>query len=196
VENLKNTLYHLLPFFKPLPPKQSPNTQLSNKPTLSPNHWANPLKFSKNIFNQQNFFLHFSGWYRECSITPHTSDIDHSLRIHEFTPALHEAIKRAYLIYIRFGFHEDSLEFSMYTRTKPEIKMDLFFMYRLNATTNYVTTTDTVGKQVYLNLYPRVDRICTGDLLGVLVNVPCNVEEMLEVRVDLLGCSKINEVFS
>ena len=43
-------------FFKSLPSTRSPNAQLSNKLTLSPNHWANELKLRKNIFNHQKIF--------------------------------------------------------------------------------------------------------------------------------------------
>jgi hypothetical protein len=40
-----------------MPSTQSPDAQLSNKPTLSPNHWANELKFRKNSLPPKpNFF--------------------------------------------------------------------------------------------------------------------------------------------
>jgi hypothetical protein len=44
-------------FFKGLPSKRSPDTQLSNKPTHSKNHKANDLEFRKNSFNQQKIFF-------------------------------------------------------------------------------------------------------------------------------------------
>jgi hypothetical protein len=59
MKNPRNSFYHSFYFFKSLPSKQSPNTQLSNKLTLSPNHWANPLKFRKNSFNQQTILRPF-----------------------------------------------------------------------------------------------------------------------------------------
>jgi hypothetical protein len=51
MKNLRNTLYHPHLFFKSLPSTRSPNAQLSNKLTLSPNHWGNELKFRKNSLN-------------------------------------------------------------------------------------------------------------------------------------------------
>jgi hypothetical protein len=50
--------------FKKIALKQSPNAQLSNKPTRAANHWAKKLKFRKNTFIQQIFlgqlFLHLT----------------------------------------------------------------------------------------------------------------------------------------
>jgi hypothetical protein len=57
MKNQRNYLYSPFSFFKPLPPTQSPGAQLSNKLKLSPNHWAKPLKFRKNSFNQQKIFI-------------------------------------------------------------------------------------------------------------------------------------------
>jgi hypothetical protein len=57
VKMIKNLFYHSHPFFKGLASTRSPDTQLSNKLTLSPNHWTNQFKFSKNSFNQQKIKL-------------------------------------------------------------------------------------------------------------------------------------------
>lgn len=69
------------------------------------------------------------------------------------------------------------MELSVYAR---RVKIDLFFMYR-------DTNSDWVGGMIVGQRkklrwdYPHVDELCTGDLLGILFNVPCNVEKVLEV---------------
>jgi hypothetical protein len=57
-KNLRNHFYHPQLFFKFLPSTRSPNPQLSNKLTLSPNHWANHFKF-KEKSSIKNFLPSF-----------------------------------------------------------------------------------------------------------------------------------------
>ncbi|VDM28379.1 unnamed protein product [Toxocara canis] len=70
----------------------------------------------------------------------------------------------------------DSLELSVYSDS---IKIDLFFVF-------HGEENDWVGGMIVSRraklkwIYPRINRLCVGDLHGVLFNVPCNVEEVLE----------------
>ena len=72
---------------------------------------------------------------------------------------------------------EDSLEITIYSDT---IKIDLFIMYRAGAI-HYSPGFILATKQKIQFIYPEIDDLCTGDLLGILFNVPCNVEDVLEV---------------
>lgn len=62
------------------------------------------------------------------------------------------------------------------------IKIDLFFIYRGNNTD--WTGGMIVGKKMKLRWsYPQINEFCTGDLLGMLFNVPCQVEPVLAVSI-------------
>jgi hypothetical protein len=61
--------------------------------------------------------------------------------------------------------------------------IDLFVIYPFNKTTDYLTVFDFEWLQAQYNLYPSISEICSGDLLGVLVRVPCNAEALLRVSV-------------
>ena len=74
----------------------------------------------------------------------------------------------------RLGQPEDSLEFKM--GSAAERTIDLFFMYpgpRNNETwTGYQCFDEAHSK--WVNFYPRIRHVCTADLHGFLVFVPCD----------------------
>ena len=77
-------------------------------------------------------------------------------------------------MYVKFGLEEDSLEFKMGNKRKKTI--DLCWVYpgpALNETWIGVQTFD--GKYTkMMSLYPIVEKVCSADLHGYLVYVPCD----------------------
>ncbi|KAI6212484.1 hypothetical protein M3Y94_00030900 [Aphelenchoides besseyi] len=116
------------------------------------------------------------GWYRECTVIPHTVDSDFGLLSTELTSDIVKRIETKYTMVHKLGLPNDSLEL---TFMLGHIRTDLFVIYGLNDTNSYTTIVSFNERQTLMAVYPRITSICTGDLLGTLVYVPCNVEEVL-----------------
>lgn len=71
----------------------------------------------------------------------------------------------------------DSLELSVYV---DKIKIDLFFVFR-DSESDWVGGMDVGARRRLRWSYPPIDDLCVGDLHDRLFNVPCNVEQILEV---------------
>ncbi|VDK26049.1 unnamed protein product [Anisakis simplex] len=69
------------------------------------------------------------------------------------------------------------MELSVYSDS---IKMDLFFVFH-DEEYDWVGGMIVYKKQKLRWIYPRIDKLCVGDLYGHLFHVPCNVEQVLEV---------------
>ncbi|KAI1708698.1 fukutin [Ditylenchus destructor] len=122
------------------------------------------------------------GWRRECSIIPHTEDIDFGALIEEFSEEFYEKLKRNSLRDFRpkyiLGNPRNSLEIKMTVANRP---LDLFYVYP-NASKN---SSEIYGMRWWWReplryTYPRIRDLCAGDLLGRLMYVPCNVDKVLE----------------
>ena len=126
-----------------------------------------------------------AGWYRECSLIPHTQDIDFGILVRDATASRIDAIKRRYEMFHALGSLEDSLELTFYLKTPNNYKAqaDLFVIYSLNSSLDYSTIFDFHHYEIQRNFYPKIKRICTGALHNTLVWVPCNVEALLQVGV-------------
>lgn len=59
-------------------------------------------------------------------------------------------------------------------------KIDLFVVYR-DENNNWVGGMIVPKKEKLKWIYPPINNLCVGDLHGELFNVPCNVEQILEV---------------
>ncbi|CAD5232384.1 unnamed protein product [Bursaphelenchus xylophilus] len=116
------------------------------------------------------------GWYRECDIISHTQDIDLTGPSSLIEPAFMKAIQDKYKMRYVFGYDKDSLELNWLYQG---IRTDLFFKYPHNATHEKTCAVDFGGRKQVFSYYPKVTKTCAGDLHGVLVYVPCNVEEIL-----------------
>ncbi|KAK0403489.1 hypothetical protein QR680_016948 [Steinernema hermaphroditum] len=117
------------------------------------------------------------GWYRECSIIPHTTDMDFSINSEEHSPNFIRAVENSSDFQLYHVYSEPSGCFQFkacFGRTK----LDVFYLYR-NTTTAWIC--GSVDAFRVLWSYPPATDFCVGELLGTLVYVPCNVEEHLEV---------------
>ncbi|KAI1704055.1 fukutin [Ditylenchus destructor] len=122
------------------------------------------------------------GWRRECSIIPHTEDIDFGALFEEFSEEFYENFKRSSFRDFRpkyiLGNPRNSLEIKMTVANHP---MDLFYVYP-NSSKN---SSEIYGMRWWWReplryTYPRIKDLCAGDLLGKLMYVPCNVDQVLE----------------
>jgi hypothetical protein len=114
------------------------------------------------------------GWYRQCSIIPHDKDMDTAQWIDDFEDWMIDYYRKHPLLklYVKFGLKDDSLEFKM--GAKNWYTIDLFWMYRAS---NY----SWLGIQTFdgkftkkISWYPIIDKVCSADLHGYLVYVPCD----------------------
>ncbi|KAI6241920.1 Fukutin [Aphelenchoides fujianensis] len=117
------------------------------------------------------------GWYRECSLIPHTTDLDFAVHSTEINAELVKKIERKYRLVHELGTLEDSFELTVWLAG---VSTDLFVMYALNETTSYATVVDISHRRTFLVVYPPISALCTGVLLDFLVHVPCNVEDVLK----------------
>ncbi|GMS85553.1 hypothetical protein PENTCL1PPCAC_7728, partial [Pristionchus entomophagus] len=127
-----------------------------------------------------------SGWYRDCSLIPHTTDIDFGIRAEEFSPVLLsdlDAARSPYKVSRIFGFPSDSYELTVKVKAwkGSTVDIDLFFIYT-KSNESYVAGLDWYTRKKYTWSYPRISSICTADLHGSLFHVPCNAEEILNME--------------
>ncbi|XP_005100526.3 fukutin [Aplysia californica] len=67
------------------------------------------------------------GWYRQCDLIPHTTDVDIGIFVKDFREEMVAAMETAGLVLThRFGRESDSLELSF---LYGDIKLDVFFFY-------------------------------------------------------------------
>ncbi|MCP9258073.1 Fukutin [Dirofilaria immitis] len=123
------------------------------------------------------------GWYRECSFIKDTTDVDMAMKITSLDLRMLKNMEKSNDFRL-FGSSEkfallyinDSLEVSVYSAN---IKIDLFFLYE-NKDFAWVGGMIVSKRKKFRWVYPPISQICTGDLLGRLFHVPCNVEEVLK----------------
>uniref|UniRef100_A0A0N5AY09 LicD family protein n=1 Tax=Syphacia muris TaxID=451379 RepID=A0A0N5AY09_9BILA len=143
------------------------------------------------------------GWYRECSFIHDTTDVDFTMKIEDLNDNLLANLPNAtgmslywmlgrvmvnvHVIYVNLNANfmelsfnhfrkNDSLEISVYMQN---IKIDLFFLYR-DTSYDWVGGMVVPKKEKLRWFYPHVDELCSGNLLGILFNVPCNVDDVLK----------------
>ncbi|VDK77354.1 unnamed protein product [Litomosoides sigmodontis] len=154
----------------------------SDKPVI-PDHYVNNVAKFRDFLDSYSavpflFGGTLLGWYRECSFIKDTTDVDLAMKITSLDPRMlknMEKLNDLKLFWI-LGKINDSLEVSVYSAN---IKIDLFFMYE---TKNFAWVGGMMisEKKKFRWVYPLISQICTGDLLGRLFHVPCNIEEVLE----------------
>ncbi|VDP15506.1 unnamed protein product [Onchocerca flexuosa] len=118
------------------------------------------------------------GWYRECSFIKDTTDVDMAMKITSLDLRMLKNMKNSedFKLFWILGKVNDSLELSVYSAN---IKIDLFFVYE-NEDFAWVGGMIVSERKKLRWVYPPISQICTGDLLGRLFHVPCNVEEVLK----------------
>ena len=123
----------------------------------------------------------WTGWYRQCHITPYTSDTDFAtwskyLHGQYITDQLKQKVQKHNLrLTLRFGEPNTSLEYSMET-TKHQEKVDLFFIYPNQ--THFLLAIHLEPKYVY-SVYPKYS-LCSVELLGYKLLAPCEPEKIIK----------------
>lgn len=144
------------------------------------------LQRSMAVWEKRNWIFAGTllGWYRQCSLIPHDLDMDTASWIHDFEDWMIEHYRQHPLLkmYVKFGLKDDSLEFKMGNKRKRTI--DLFWMYpgpAKNQSWLGIQTFD--GKYTKkVSFYPEITRICTADLHGYLVYVPCDTWSIIKME--------------
>lgn len=113
------------------------------------------------------------GWYRQCDYIVHSRDIDTTMFITDFSHELFRELwfSKVLRIYVRLGTMEEGLEFRSYGANT--VWFDLFMMYPYGD--SYFTyMIHTILLELHRSKYPLPTEICSADLLGVLVRLPCD----------------------
>ncbi|KAH7724260.1 Fukutin [Aphelenchoides avenae] len=119
------------------------------------------------------------GWYRECSIIPHTWDFDFAMRRSEHSEELIQTFidSKTFRLKWILGRLNDSLELTVIKEGQP---IDLFYLYEDAARGMDYTAGMNEGARQQLRWYqPKMQGVCAGDLLDKLVYVPCNTVDVL-----------------
>ncbi|EGT57108.1 hypothetical protein CAEBREN_28746 [Caenorhabditis brenneri] len=126
----------------------------------------------------------FLGWFRECSVIPHTTDMDIAIFSENWNPEFFEFLwsrESDFKVKRQLGMVNDSYEITVLPRVGFPTPIDIFLLYEgRNETTgtNYrwVGGTAIDGKK-YKYIYPPYDPYCAADLLGHIFWVTCTPEE-------------------
>ena len=123
------------------------------------------------------------GWYRQCSIISYDKELDTASWVDDFEEWMiwHFTNHRILKLYEKFGKKDDSLEFKLGDKQKTTI--DLFWLHSVPGGKNQSwagvkTVNGNFAKNV--ETYPTISSICTADLHGYLVYVPCNAEKVIQ----------------
>ncbi|CAD6185710.1 unnamed protein product [Caenorhabditis auriculariae] len=123
------------------------------------------------------------GWYRECTVIPHTLDLDLMVMEKDVKPAFIESLKNGqtdfYLIRT-LGEYNDTFEITLRPNYSQKPHIDIFTMYtEMNGT--WTGGTDDDGTK-YKYTFPPYDPYCSASLFGHIFWVTCSPERMLEVE--------------
>ncbi|CAH1781203.1 unnamed protein product, partial [Owenia fusiformis] len=144
------------------------------------------LQATKGLFDKvgMKFWLTAGtllGWYRQCGLIAHTTDVDVGTWITEFIPDLEKLLHRPgqpIRIMHRYGKPKDGFELAV---RGFGIKLDIFFHYK---ETKYTWTGGlrfkTLEKVRWI--YPRDIPLCSAELFNDLYLVPCNTQAIIEAE--------------
>ncbi|CAJ0952757.1 unnamed protein product, partial [Mesorhabditis belari] len=127
------------------------------------------------------------GWYRECSIIPHTKDVDIAIFEEDFPFILGETLPSLNLTWLYrdaiLGRPDDNyiLKLKIYGQTS--FIVDIYAMY-LDEKENvsFTTAFDSADFAKLKTTYPRLDILCAVDLLNHIFHAPCNTIDYLLVE--------------
>ncbi|ESO96881.1 hypothetical protein LOTGIDRAFT_159629 [Lottia gigantea] len=114
------------------------------------------------------------GWYRQCGIITHTTDLDVLILRKDYTENILKSLKKIGFSHTQtFGKLNDSYEYSF---RWSGVKLDVFFAYKENDTW---WLGGTNGKKKLRFTIPKFKN-CWSELMGVRVRVPCNAGEYIK----------------
>ncbi|CAG2109664.1 unnamed protein product [Medioppia subpectinata] len=124
------------------------------------------------------------GWYRQCGVIPYTSDVDTGTWAAFASDQLIDAfihndvnLKLSYI----YGFIENGLQFALFT--EHDFRLDLFFTYKEGPNLTY-TGHVTADNAYFRYIYPYFT-LCSAELVGVKVLVPCNPVDVISAEYGL-----------
>ncbi|KAK0400923.1 hypothetical protein QR680_015520 [Steinernema hermaphroditum] len=118
------------------------------------------------------------GWYRECSLIPHTNDLDLAIMHDEHSSQLlHELdISKKYHLYITYGEPSECFVFKLMQTAK----LDISYMYH-NDSLSWTCSSSGSERMRFAITKTTQDNVCVGDLHGKLMFVPCEVLKHIEM---------------
>lgn len=159
------------------------------KSRLIPNLAVFELSRLRDLLVQYDMFPFISegtllGWYRECSIIPHTQDIDISVMATEFNPRFVNDMREGRSIFTlnrRLG-KLDALELTVSPKHGYPVYTDIFFMYQERNSNgkefNLISGLCGDGERLRYH-FPLFNPICSADFHGHLVWTTCDPEKVI-----------------
>jgi hypothetical protein len=127
------------------------------------------------------------GWYRQCGVIPYTGDSDFVTwalyASNEMTDKFAKNKMNLTLYYVH-GVPDNGLQYVFYTK-KSDSRVDLFFTYDEN--NHYTYTGHFSPKKYYFRYIFPYFKLCSAELLGYKVLVPCNPQEVLSAGMYFLS---------
>ncbi|XP_054158537.1 ribitol-5-phosphate transferase FKTN-like [Oppia nitens] len=122
------------------------------------------------------------GWYRQCSVIPYTSDLDTATWARYATDQatdqwLHNKVGFR-LTYI-YGLLDNGYQYAFYT-SRDDLRVDLFYMYE--EWPNLTYTGHLPSKHMYFRYWYPWFRLCSAELVGLKVLVPCTAEAVVRAE--------------
>ncbi|CAM1332017.1 Uncharacterised protein g10747 [Pycnogonum litorale] len=113
------------------------------------------------------------GWYRECGFIAHTTDVDFGIFHRDLTKRLENELRKSDLFWFTLGQPDDGFELKFR-------QTDLFVFYHDN-NSYWTSVVGFSGHAVYRLTYPKFT-LCTAELLGELVKLPCEIDSYIETE--------------
>jgi len=120
------------------------------------------------------------GWYRQCDYIVESLDMDVALMEYEYKKELFDRVfySQKLTMYRRLGTLDLGLEFR--THTAKWVWLDIFLMY---PRTHNESFTYMLNQKYWMkSKYPLKKGLCSAELLGLLVFIPCNYEEYIRME--------------
>ncbi|EFP11509.1 hypothetical protein CRE_19307 [Caenorhabditis remanei] len=126
------------------------------------------------------------GWYRECTVIPHTYDMDLAVFKENYNPEYTEKVLRGetdFILRRKFGMLEDSQEITVVPKEEGRPAIDLFVMYDYvedgKLIYRYIPGLNDDGTK-YRFTHLLLDPSCAAEMHGHLFWILCNPIEQLK----------------
>ncbi|CAI4230607.1 unnamed protein product [Auanema sp. JU1783] len=141
----------------------------------------------RNVLTRFNMYPYLEGgtllgWYRECSVIPHTLDMDFVVDISQLNPQFEELVRtkgESFALTRKLGDPKDSLEYTVVPSKGFKTPIDIFFMYQ-NTDEYWIAGTDGKGTK-YRYSFPFYDPYCAGIIHGFVFWVTCSPDQILTI---------------
>jgi hypothetical protein len=119
------------------------------------------------------------GWYRDCSIIPHTQDVDFAILADEYDTRLKKTFigNKIVRLWSTLGLLNDSYEFRMFN---DRFTFDLFLVYKTNQTHQWCGY--QVNRSKFRRWLPNFVELCSAELLSSKFMVPCDPVKYLNAE--------------